>query len=76
MTMHPPFPPHRRKNPRRGANFDVYDQLADSGLSDHPLDERRPLSEAPKLDFVVWIEGVGRCRIEVKGGKYSVDGAV
>ena len=75
MTMHPPFPPHRRKNPRRGAGVVVHDQLADSCLPGHALCDLKPPSEAPELDFAVWVEGVGRVGIQVKDGKYSVDGA-
>ena len=55
MNMHPPFPPHRRKNPRRGAGVVVHDQLADSCLLGHALCDLKPPSEAPELDFAVWV---------------------
>ena len=75
MNMHSPFPPHRRKKPRRGTEVVVYDQPAVSCLPGHALCELKPQSVAPELDFVVGIEGVGRVGIQIKRGKYSVDEA-
>ena len=75
MNMHPPFPPHRGKNPRRGAEVVAHDQQAGSCLPGHVLCQLKPLPEIPELDFVVGTEGVGRVGIQVKDGKYSVDGA-
>ena len=75
MNMHPPFPPHRRKNPRRGAEVVVHNQLADGCLPGHAFRQLKPLSEAPELDFVVGTEVVGCVGTQVKDGKRPVDGA-
>ena len=75
MNMHPPFPPRRRKLPSRTTKVGVYGQLADSCLPGHALSELKLPFEAPGLDFVVWIEGVGRVGIQVKGGRYPADRA-
>ena len=72
MNIHSPFPPHRHKGSKRNGDPIVYDQFADCCLPGHALYELKPLPEAPELDFVVWVEGIGRLEIEVKGGRYSV----
>ena len=74
--MHPPFPQHRRKNPRRGAEVVVHDQQAGSCLPGHAFRQLKPLPEAPELDSVVGTAGVGCVGTQVKDGKYSVGGAV
>ena len=66
MNMHPPFPPHWRQDLRRGAEVVVHDRLV----------QNHPSGHAPRqLDFTVWVEGVGRVGVQVKGGRYSVDRA-
>ena len=76
MKIQPAFPPHRRRDPRRSAEADVYDQLADSSLPGQALYELKAIPEAPELDFAAWIQDRGRFGIQVKGGLYSVEGAV
>ena len=76
MKIQPAFPPHRRQDPRRGAEAGVYDQLAGSGLPGHALYELKPLPEAPELDFAVWLQDRARFGAQVKGGPYSVNGTV
>ena len=76
MKIQPAFPPHRRQDPRRGAEAGVYDQLAGSGIPGHALYELKATPEAPELDFAVWFQDRGRFGIQVKGGLYSVDGTV
>ena len=71
MKIQPEFPPHRRKGSKGNGDPIAYDQFADCGLPGHALNELKPLSEAPELDFVVWVEDIGRLDIEVKGGTYS-----
>ena len=76
MKIQPEFPPHRRQDPRRGAEAGVYDQLARSGHPGHVLYELKATPEAPELDFVIWLQDRGRFGLQVKGGQYSVDGTV
>ena len=66
MNMHPPFPPHRGKNPRRGAEVVVHDRLVQNCPSGHTLRQLKPLSEAPELDSVVGTAGVGCVGTQVK----------
>ena len=76
MKIQPEFPPHRRRDLRRGAEAGVYDQLADSGLPGQALYELKAIPEAPELDFALWIQDRGRFGIQVKGGPYSINGTV
>ena len=73
MNIHPPFPPHRRRNPRCGVEVVVHDRLVQNCLPGRARCQLKPPSKAPELDSVVGTEGVGCVGIQVKGGRYSVD---
>ena len=74
MKMLNEFPEHRRTDPRRQAEMQVYDQLAGSGAPGAAIYEIRAQRDAPELDFAVWIEDVAHFGIQVKGGRYAIEG--
>ena len=76
MRMHPrEFPPTRRNKPMRRAERRVYEALAGSDRRGFAYYEWRKGYERIELDFAVWIEGLGRFALQVKGGRYRlIDG--
>ena len=76
MKIHPAFPPHRRRDPRRRSEGLVYDLLAQSDVPGQALYELKATPEAPELDFPIWFQDRARIGLQVKGGPYSVNGAV
>ena len=74
MKMLTEFPEHRRTDPKRRAEMQVYDQLAGSDAPGAAIYEIRANRDAPEVDFAVWIEDVARFGIQVKGGRYTVEG--
>ena len=76
MRMYPrEFPPDRRKKPKRRAERRVYEALAGAGRRGFVYYEWRKGYERIELDFAVWVEGLGRFALQVKGGRYLlIDG--
>ena len=74
MKMLNEFPEHRRMDPKRQAEMQVYDQLAGSSAPGAAIYEIRAHRDAPELDFAVWIEDVAHFGIQVKGGQYAIEG--
>ena len=76
MRMYPrEFPPSRRKIPKRRAERRVYEALAGSDRQGFVYYEWRKRYGHIELDFAVWIEGLGRFALQVKGGRYLlIDG--
>ena len=74
MHMHNPFPNHRRLDPKRSAEAAVYDELAQAQQPGRSLYEVHVSRTAPELDFAVLLEGVAVFGIQVKGGRYVLDG--
>ena len=74
MRMLNEFPEHRRTDPKRRAEMQVYDQLAGSDAPGAAIYEIRANRDAPEVDFAVWIEDVARFGIQVKGGRYIIEG--
>ena len=76
MRMYPrEFPSGRRKKPKRQAERRVYEALAGSDRRGFCYYEWRKGYGHIELDFAVWIEGLGRFALQVKGGRYLlVDG--
>ena len=71
MKMHPKeFPSNRRGDPKRRAEFRVFEALAVDTSQGFVHYEWRKGYERVELDFAVWIEGLGRFAIQVKGGHY------
>ena len=76
MRMYPrEFPSGRRKKPKRQAERRVYEALAGGDCQGFVYYEWRRGYEHVELDFAVWIEGLGRFALQVKGGRYVlIDG--
>ena len=64
------FPSGRRRNPKRRAERQVYKALAGSDRQGFVYYEWRRGYEHIELDFAVWIEGLERFALQVKGGRY------
>ena len=76
MRMYPrEFPPGRRSRPKRQAERRIYEALAGSDRRGFVYYEWRRGYGDIELDFAVWVEGLGRIALQVKGGRYRlVDG--
>ena len=73
MRMYPrEFPSGRRKKPKRRAERRVYEALAGAACRGFVYYEWRRGYECIELDFAVWVEGLGRIALQVKGGKYRL----
>ena len=72
MDMRPNFPGHMLEDVKRQAELAIYRDLEDSALPGAALYSVRAGPNGPEIDFIVWIEGVGRFVIEVKGGRYHI----
>ena len=73
MRIEPAFPPDRMDMPMRRAEHQIYELLADSDFPGRALYEARILPHGRQVDFPVWLEGVGRYAVEVKGGHYLLE---
>ena len=76
MQVLPDFPEHRLKNPMRQAELAVYLELQASEAEGMALYEVRAALTYPELDAVVWLIGVGRFGLQVKGGRYRIERGV
>ena len=76
MRMYPKkFPSGRRGKPKRRAEYRVYEALAGINRQGFVFYEWRQGYEHIELDFAVWVEGLGRFALQVKGGRYVlIDG--
>ena len=76
MRVYPTaFPLSRRKIPKRRAERRVYEALANNDSRGFCYYEWRRGRECIELDFAVWVEGLGRFALQVKGGCYLlIDG--
>ncbi len=76
MNMYPrEFPSGRRRMPKRRAESRVYEALAAINRRGFVYYEWRRGYERIELDFAVWVEGLGRFALQVKGGRYRlIDG--
>ena len=71
MQMYPEeFPPHRRGDPLRRAEARVFAALKALDRPGFAYYEWQRDKQHRQLDFALWIEGVGRFGLEVKGGWY------
>ena len=71
MRMYPQeFPATRRHRRKRNAERRVYEALANSERRGFSYYEWRRGYEYIELDFAVWVEGLGRFALQVKGGRY------
>ena len=76
MRMYPrEFPSGRRKKPKRQAERRVYEALASADRRGFVFYEWRRGYGHIELDFAVWVNGLGRFALQVKGGRYLlIDG--
>ena len=72
MEVLPDFPEHRLHNPMRQAELAVYLELQASEAEGTALYEVRAALNQRELDVVVWLIGVGRFGLQVKGGHYRI----
>ena len=66
------FPAIRRQDPKRQAEAKVYDALTRLEFDGHGLYEFRYRDGGQQVDFPLWVHGMGRYAIEVKGGEYEM----
>ena len=76
MEVLPDFPEHRLANPMRQAELAVYRQLAASEAEGIALYEVRAALNQRELDVGVWLIGVGRYGLQVKGGRHRIERGV
>ena len=75
MKMQPQeFPEERRRDPKRRAEATVFDILLACLHAGYVIYEWGAPGRNHRTDFAIWLEGVARFAIEVKGGHYSLDG--
>ena len=68
MIVTPEFPEHRLQDPRRQAEWRVYQEIAGSQAPGRALYEMRAGLHAPQLDFGIWLQDVAHYGLQVKGG--------
>lgn len=76
MRMYPrQFPAVRAAMPERGAERRIFEGMAQSGREGFAYYEWRRGYGRIEVDFAVWVEGLGRFALQVKGGHYLlIDG--
>ena len=72
MKINPKFPPSRETDARRRAERHVYQALETSEIPGWTLYEVKVTREAPQIDFLVWVEGIGVFAVQLKGGVYVI----
>ena len=72
MQINPAFPPSRLDMPKRRAERQIYQSLADSAVPGRALYEVKVTPAATQVDFLVWAEGVAAYSVQVKGGRYLI----
>ena len=73
MNIYPKeFPVDRRDRPKRRAERRVYEALAGNDRQGFCYYEWRKGYDCIELDFAVWIEGLARFALQVKGGHYML----
>ena len=67
------FPDERRSDPKRRAEAAVFDALSAIRRNGYGIYEMRWRPEGRQVDYAVWLDGLGRFAIQVKGGLYRLD---
>ena len=70
MLTQPMFPPHRRLDPKRRAEMEVYEAIANSTRPGRALYEVKTSATVPELDFALLLEGQAVVGLQVKGGPH------
>ena len=72
MQMYPRlFPQHRLNDPFRQAERRIFQALEACGAPGFACYEWQRNKQSLQLDFALWVPGVGRFGLQVKGGYYS-----
>ena len=74
MEVKPIFPDHRLHDPKRQAELAVYRDLEASVIPGVALYGTRPGPNGVEMDFALWLESIARFVLEVKGGRYFLNG--
>ena len=74
MIVTPEFPEHRLQDPRRQAEWRVYQEIAGSQAPGRALYEMRAGLHVPQLDFGIWLQDVAHYGLQVKGGENATEG--
>ena len=74
MLIYPEFPPNRRQDPKRHAEWLVYQAFEESDRDGHALYELKVNRRAPEVDFFALIQDKVVVCMQVKGGQYRVEG--
>lgn len=67
------FPDERRSDPKRRAEAAVFDALSAICRSGYGIYEMRLRRKGQQVDYAIWLDGLGRFAIQVKGGVYRRD---
>ena len=67
------FPKHRRNDPKRRAEANVFDALQALDLDGYGLYEFRGRRGGMQVDYALWLNDLGRLAGSVKGGHFLVD---
>ena len=73
MKIQPTFPICYMDDPMRRAEQTIYNILAESEAPGRALYEARVLPHGRQIDFAIWLEGIGRFAVEIRGGRYIID---
>ena len=73
MEIFPEFPPGRMDDPKRRAEKEIYEQLAQSTVPGFALYEPKPSIRAPQIDYAIWLERVARIALSCKGGTLRIE---
>ena len=72
MLTQPDFPSHRRRDPTRLAELQVYIEFINSNRAGRVLYEVKTSRNTPELNFAVMLEGVSIYGVQVKGGQHAI----
>ena len=67
------FPKQRRSDPKRRAEAAVFDALVNMGLVGCGIYEFRYRPDGQQVDYLIWLDHLGRVAGQVKGGEYRLD---
>ena len=74
VIVHPgSFPESRRMDPRRQGELRIYDDIASSPVPGLAIYGGKAGSEAPEVDFPIWLQKEARASTEIKAGNYSFE---
>ena len=69
------FDQDRRRDPKRAAEVRMHDALQNTDLEGHGIYEFCHRRGGREVDFALWVNGLARFAVQVKGGRYHLDDA-